>query len=87
MFLDEELNKVYEENKEDVKVCSLKLLDIMTQRVSTDVPAEQFINTLKQIDFSWRLFCKTHPQFSVDGFRSYIKKCDVDGKLITVLKW
>lgn len=87
MFLDEELNKVYEENKDDVKGCSLKLLDTMIQRVNPDVPAEQFINTLKQIDSSWRLFCKTHPQFSVDGFRSYVKKCDEDGKLTKVLKW
>ena len=74
MFLDEELNGIYE--KEGFgKETSKMLFEACTKRLPNPnkVSVKEFESTLKQVDGSWRLFCKKHPdKFRADGFARLI---------------
>lgn len=92
MFLDEELDQIHSENygKEN---CAILLLKAMVNRmpkmdeVATMNPLD-FLNTLKRIDNSWRLFCKKHSgAYKEDAYRNLLLKSDKDGKLKKVLGW
>ena len=47
-----------------------------------------FLNTLKRIDNSWRLFCKKHSgAYKEDASRNWVLRSDKDGKLKKALGW
>lgn len=92
MFLDEELDQIHYENygKEN---CAILLLKAMNNRmpkkdeVATMNPHD-FINTLKRIDNSWRLFCKKHSgAYKYDAWRNLVLKSDEDGRFKKALGW
>ena len=64
MFLDEELDQIHSENygKEN---CAILLLKAMISRMPKEdevatINPNDFLNTIKRIDNSWKLFCKKH---------------------------
>lgn len=85
MFLDEELENIYKVKGEKLS----PLLSMMLNRLPNPegCSVTEFINTIKQIDGSWRLFCKRHSFFSPDFFKKYILSCDTEGKIKIVLGW
>lgn len=91
MFLDDELQKLYDENKDKPLEQWMKdLAQLLSNRISS--PEENgtngFLNSLKQIDYSWKSFCKKNPTFRADFWRNYILKSDdKDHKLKKALKW
>lgn len=68
MFLDDELNEIVEQ-KGFGKETSLELLKACMKRIDFDNGSSALCNSLKRIDFSWRLFCKKHKLYNEDGFR------------------
>ncbi len=92
MFLDDELEQIYEEGGCTVDN-SLKLLQSCINRlpqkeeVKTMSPSV-FLTKLKQIDNAWRLFCKKHPMYNENGWRNWILRNDTpDGKFKKALNW
>jgi hypothetical protein len=88
MFLDEELEQIY--NKDiDYKSKLLELFKAMANR--TEDPqkcsVEKYLLKLKQIDNSWRLFCKNHDDLCANGFRDLVLKRDDTGKIKEFLHW
>ena len=92
MFLDEELDQIHSENygKEN---CAILLLKAMANRmpkrdeVATMNPHD-FLNTLKRIDNSWKLFCKKHSgYYKEDAWRNWVLELDEDGKFKKALGW
>ena len=85
MFLDEELENVYKEKGDT----TLPLLRTALNRLPDPkiVGVTNFLNTVKQIDGSWKLFCKRHPYFDEDIFRWHILYSDEDDKLKKALNW
>lgn len=71
MFLDEELEEKLKEG-----ATSGVLLQTCFNRLpnpETCTP-ETFLNTLRQVENSWKLFCKRHPNYNPDGIKNYF--CD-----------
>lgn len=87
MFLDEELSKIYEENKQDLRTCTIKIHDCMVKKLKEPTHSEDFLTKLKFVDNAYRLFCKTHTEFKPEGFREIIKYADKTGKIVKALKW
>ena len=92
MFLDEELDQIHFENYGKEK-CAILLLKAMINRmpkkdeVATMNPRD-FLNTLKRIDNSWRLFCKKHSgAYKEDAWRNLVLKSDEDGRFKKALGW
>lgn len=85
MFLDEELELIYKKDKYNSKL----LFKALLERIKEPVPGQLqvFLNSIKQIDNSWRLFCNRHEQFRENAFREYILESDQDDKLKKVLRW
>lgn len=71
MFLDEELEKKLKEGATPgglLQTCFNRL-----PKPETCAPVV-FLNTLRQIENSWKLFCKRHPDYRPDAIKSYF--CD-----------
>lgn len=70
MFLDEELNKIHEEGG-FCEETSVKLIQACFNRLPKpeDLTSRDYINEIKKIEGSWRLFCKSHVEYNPDGFR------------------
>lgn len=87
MFLDDELDKIYEEYSSDEGLCK-KLFDACVNRMpKPEDGVTAALVQLKRIDNAWRLFCKKHSGFNPDGFRKLFLKADVTGKFKKALNW
>lgn len=90
MFLDEELQQIYDNDKDDiVEVCN-KLLNVCINRIRKDSP-KNFINSIRQIDSSFRIFARKTNIINEDGFKLVIsdrikqdEKADI---IFKYLKW
>ena len=72
MFLDDELSKIHEENGFSCET-SKKLVDACLNRVAKPLEGTNaFLNSLRRIDASWRLFCVKYEEYDKDGFRKVI---------------
>ena len=95
MFLDEELEKIYKEYKNNsmersnimIKECSDMMIKAMVSRLKESDDPEIFLTTLKQIDNSWRLFAKRNKDINSDAWREFVKSHDKEGKIIKALNW
>ena len=88
MFLDDELEQIY--NKDiDYKSKILELFTAMANRMEdpSKCSVETYLLKLKQIDNSWRLFCKNHDDLYMNGFRDLILKSDSSGEIKKLLHW
>ncbi len=83
MFLDDELKNILSENGFG-KETSFKLLKTCVSRIPDPkkVNSKVFLDTIKQIDGSWRLFCKSDSRFNPEGFRNWISSDDGLGPII-----
>ena len=92
MFLDEELDQIHSENYGEEK-CPMLLLNAMINRMPkkdevATININDFLNTIKRIDSSWRLFCKKHSgAYKEDAWRNWVLKLDEDGKFKRALGW
>lgn len=94
MFLDEELEKIYLEHKDNGVECSKLLIEAMCNKLREkvmekplpDILVKEFLVYLKQIDNSWRLFAKKH-NLDPDFWREYVRYRDTEGKFIRALGW
>ena len=97
MFLDEELEQIYQSiefnhfNVGDKALLSFresKLRHALVMRIADPQEGVQsYLNSLKQVDNYSKLFCKRHPSLDVNFFRNLIKENDPTGKIIKHLKW
>lgn len=86
MFLDDELKQTY--NKDiSLKEKLIEIIDICYNRIDFKHP----INSIKQIDNSFRLFAKTTNDIKEDGFKNCMIKAlekQKEGfKIIKALNW
>ena len=92
MFLDEELDQIHYENYGEEK-CPILLLNAMINRMPKEdevakINPNDFLNIIKRIDNSWKLFCKKHSgAYKEDAWRNYVLKLDEDGKFKKALGW
>lgn len=88
MFLDDELKTILSENGFGSQT-SVKLLKACISRIPDpeEVGSKGFLDTLKQIDGSWRLFCKSDPRFNPDGFRNWISRNGLEPSIKDYLHW
>lgn len=69
MFLDEELEKIYQEGGFNSET-SKKLLKACFERLEkTPLNPKVFLPALKRTNRSWEIFCERHPEFNKDGFK------------------
>lgn len=95
MFLDEELEKIYKEYKNNsiehsniiIKECSDMMIKAMVSRLKESDDPEIFLTTLKQIDNSWRLFAKRNKDINSDAWCEFVKYHDKKGKITKALNW
>ena len=87
MFLDEELEKIYKEHKDNSVECLNMLIRAMATRLKELADPEIFLTTLKQIDNSWRLFAKRNKGINPNTWREFIKCHDKNGEIIKILNW
>lgn len=91
MFLDEELNKIYKDGSRNctVNVC-VNLINACVARIKKD-STSNFINSIKQIDSSFRIFAKQTNNINENGFKSYIsniiKEDEKADKIFNLLNW
>lgn len=92
MFLDDELEQIFEEGGFTTET-SIKLLKAcinhMPSKEETQTMAPSaFLTRLKQIDNSWKLFCKKHDgYFNKEGWRNWVLRSDTTGKFKKALNW
>lgn len=87
MFLDEKLEKIHSENSDKGK-CAKELITACVESLDkTNVTT--YLGSLKRVDYSWKLFCKKHKEYNIEGFRNYVLKCAEDKASIykKVLNW
>lgn len=77
MFLDEKLEKIYSEHSANKAECAKKLIISCIESLDT-TNNKTYLNSLKRVDYSWKLFCKKHKEYDSNGFRNYIFKCATD---------
>lgn len=74
MFLDDKLMEIWEEakgsGKNIVDVCQ-EMMDECTSRIPNpaNISVTDWINSVKRIDNSWKLFCKRNGYFKADAFK------------------
>lgn len=74
MFLDEKLEKIHSEYSADKNECVKKLIITCIESLDkTNITT--YLDSLKRIDYSWKLFCKKYKEYSMNGFRNYVLKC------------
>lgn len=73
MFLDEELEVIYKEKGVNTE-SSKELLQTCLKRLPNPEKCSNntFLNTLRQIEGSWKLFCSRHKEYKPDGIRNFI---------------
>jgi len=88
MFLDDELKTILSENGFGPST-SVKLLKACISRIPDPekVGSKSFLDTLKQIDFSWRLFCKSNPRLNPNGFRDWVSRDGLEPSIKNYLNW
>lgn len=75
MFLDDKLTEIFEEgafNEAPMVDTCQALLDECVSRIPNPntCSVQTWINSIKQIENGWRLFCKKYPMFNPDGFKN-----------------
>lgn len=71
MFLDDELNQIWEQNP-DMPLTQLSKLLLKACINRFGDPTEDYIawvNNVKRAELSWQLFAKKHPVIKPDGLR------------------
>lgn len=89
MFLDDELEQIYKEkgvttesSKELLQTCLKRLPN--TEKCSNMT----FLNTLRQIEASWKLFCSRHKEYNPNGIRDFIMgRMQLSKNILEVLHW
>ena len=73
--LEEKYNSSKKETTEDFKHLSMELYNIMRTRFldKNNLTAHDLSVSAKQINNSWNLFTKEHPEFKQDGFKEHLK--------------
>lgn len=90
MFLDEELEKIYNENGHDVRAAGNDLMQACFNRLPDPegYTVRDWLNELRKIESGWRLFCSRHTELSPDGFKNVmITKIGVPESVKKALKW
>lgn len=93
MFLDEELEKVYAENRNaEESILKKEIFKVLTSRLPNPKSevykgVDDFLCRIKQIDNGWKLFVSRHPGFNKNMWRQYIILIDRKGKLKKALNW
>jgi len=77
MFLDDKLTEILEEgvsNKTPMVDTCQALLDECLSRIPdpSTCSVQTWINSIKQAENGWKLFCKKHPGFNPDGFKNVL---------------
>lgn len=94
MFLDEELEKIYLEHKDNEVECLGLMIEAMCNRLRekvmekslSEISGVEFLVYLKQIDNSWRLFAKKY-NLNPNLWREYIRNRDTRGNITKALGW
>lgn len=92
MFLDDELEQIYKENGFS-KETSVKLLKAAFNRMPKQEDAlrmrpEYILNKLKQIENSWKLFCKRHAEYDPNCIKKYfIEHIGISDAVKNYMKW
>lgn len=73
MFLDEKLEKIYSENSDRGKRAKELIITCVESLDKTN--ATTYLDSLKRVDYSWKLFCKKYKEYNINGFRNYVLKC------------
>lgn len=96
MFLDEELEQIWIDNKSTLMgETSKKLVKACINRFAdpTKEGRQTWLNSIKRTESSWQLFAKKHPEVRVEGFRDILKEAfmykdkDAGKKLLKALGW
>ena len=89
MFLDDELNQIYENEGFCVET-SKKLLRTALDRLPDPLKCGEkgFLNSIRQIDASWRLFCKKHKEYDPYGIKNFfINHIKISERIKRELRW
>lgn len=91
MFLSDELNKIFDEGGCTPEV-SIKLLQACINRLpsreeTARMAPSAFLTRLKQIDNAWKMFCKKHTEYDINGWRNWILRSDTTVKFKKALNW
>ena len=77
MFLDDKLNEIVD-NRANYKT-DKDFIDAIIKTIVSEIPnpkkvfGQEFINKLRQIEFSFQLFCKRNKgMFKTDWFRNFV---------------
>lgn len=72
MFLDEELEAIVKEDSNITMETVKKLLNACFNRIpdAKTCDTTTFLNSLKQVENSWRLFCSRNKKFMPNGFKN-----------------
>lgn len=75
MFLDDELESICQDETIS-KEKSIMLFQACLKRIPKpdQVRPQDFLNEIRKIEGSWKLFCKRHPQYRPEGFRDLMMK-------------
>lgn len=88
MFLDEELEKIYQENGLNKETSKKLILACFDRIAKTPLNPKVFLPAIKRTNNSWLLFCKRHPEFNPDGFKNImIKKIGLTDSIKKYLDW
>lgn len=90
MFLDEELEQIFQEEGL-TKECASKIWKACVNRLPdlNKVSDREYITVVKQVDNGYRLFAKRHPEFIIDGFRALVIKAmpGTEEEVKRILNW
>lgn len=90
MFLDDELKQIYDSHEGNVSECYNKLINACLNRIEKDT-GSSFINSLKRIESSFRLFAKKTENINPNAFKVIIHNKlvgdDEGKKVLNILNW
>lgn len=91
MFLSDALQEILDTAKTPEEVVT-RINDEMISRMQNPykVGTMNYINSLRQLDASYRLFCKDCKILNPDWFRNKVIRCipeDVKEEILKLLKW
>lgn len=92
MFLDDELEQIYKENgfckETSIKLLKAALSRMPKQKDALKMQPEYFLNKLKQIESSWKLFCKRHTEYDPNGIKKYFTEhVGISDAVKNYMKW